>query len=641
MAIGRVSGTMLKDNLTRNGVDLILDTNLTYFDVNNRRVGINTTLPGNVLTVNGNATVSSIFSNTYYWGNGSPFITSSYGNTEVASYLTVYSGNLENATLGANTVGSLISNAVTLTSSTTLTNGIAQLNKVLGKLVPASPGNFPNAATLSINSVTNYRMAFFPSNLQTDNTSSSRSAAAGTTISALRVASYTTNTLTRQGPGDSGTVTVYKNGVSVGSRALITGSDNGTYGNLVISNDVDYATLSGQAGGFWESFSCYATQASGVLPGWNEVYINHSGSGASTNTPYWYYDASAPGTPAFTSTSIAVLSNSSTFSSTIPHFNSSATFTCSFNVSRLSGDTYPTSDTFATGVAGGAFGAPTSLTYSSASIPTPLGANLYVANAGPSLSTTSTIISGFSSSSTGPGVTVTNGYNSATNTFSPGVTVLYKTGTSNQIEETTLTVNSTVGTGAGSVSRIVNPGSTDTPTFSASAATFNSTSSTLQTYDATVVAAILKHDTTNYSTGYLPVGPNLSSGRSGAQYFTFKFVRTSLSKFNIKYTGNVAGMYVALPGSTIDTSSTLNGWLDLSIAYAGSGVPGAGGGGNGSNGGAVGGPITPNSSATNANVTATFGTISSSSTSTNEIYVRLKLTPGQTVSLLQIGGATN
>jgi hypothetical protein len=302
---------------------------------------------------------------------------------------------------------------------------------------------------------------------------------------------------------------------------------------------------------------------------------------------------------------------------------------------------YPTSDSFATGIAGGAFAAPASVTYAGASITTPLAANLYVASGNAAVSTTAAIISGFGNSNTGPGVTVTNSYNSATNTFSPSGYVLYKTGTSNQIEETSLTVNSTVGTGAGLVFRILNPGSTDTPAYTGSEAAFNSQTSTLQTYDATVVGAILKHDQTNYSTGYLPVGPNLSSGRTTAQYFTFKFIRTSVSKFNIKYTGNIAGMYVALPGSTIDTTSTLNGWLDLSVAYAGSGVPGAGGGGNGSNGGAIGGPITPNSTATNANVTATFGTVSSSSTATNEIYVRIKMVAGQTVSLLQIGGATN
>jgi len=58
--IGKVGGSMLRDNLVRNGVDLTVDTNLTYFDVNNRRVGINTILPTADLDVNGNVKATSI-----------------------------------------------------------------------------------------------------------------------------------------------------------------------------------------------------------------------------------------------------------------------------------------------------------------------------------------------------------------------------------------------------------------------------------------------------------------------------------------------------------------------------------------------------------------------------------------------------
>jgi hypothetical protein len=51
--LGKVAGPMLRDNLVRNGVDLSVDTNVAYFDVNNRRVGVNTTLPRSTLDVNG------------------------------------------------------------------------------------------------------------------------------------------------------------------------------------------------------------------------------------------------------------------------------------------------------------------------------------------------------------------------------------------------------------------------------------------------------------------------------------------------------------------------------------------------------------------------------------------------------------
>jgi len=53
MAIGRISGSVLKSNLTRNGVDLAFETNLLYLDVTNARVGIGTSEPTTALDVSG------------------------------------------------------------------------------------------------------------------------------------------------------------------------------------------------------------------------------------------------------------------------------------------------------------------------------------------------------------------------------------------------------------------------------------------------------------------------------------------------------------------------------------------------------------------------------------------------------------
>ena len=538
-------------------------------------------------------------------------------------------------TMGTPTLGSLVG-GVTLTTTTTLPDGIAELNEVLGKLVPAAPPAFPGGQTLTISGLSSYRMANFT---QTDNTTSNRSAAAGATVSVVtRSGSFSTNTITNTGPGDSGNLTVYENGVASGFKALTKGSDNGTYNELIISNNVDYGTIANTATGFWESLSVSAAGA--VTSGWNEVNITHSKAG-STNTAYWYYDNSTPGAPTFSSTSITPpVSPTLIYSSTVPHYTSANTFSIGFNVNKLSGDMYPISDTFATGTAGGAFSAPSGVTYAAASITAPLERNLYVSSGSATVATTASIISGFSSSSSGPSMTVNNGYSTSSQSFAPGSTVLYKTGTSSAMEETNITFGSTVGTGSGSATRIVNPGSSDTPAYTGSEADFNSQTSTLQTYDATIVGSVLKHDQTNYSTGYLPAGPNLSTGRSGSQYFTFKFVRTSVSKFDIQVIGTIAGIWVALPGSSIDTSSSLNGWLDMSVAYGGSGVPGASAGGNGSNGCAVGGTMSLNTSATQRK-TCTFGTVSSSGTTTHEIYVRIKLTSGQTVTTLSLQTASN
>jgi hypothetical protein len=361
-------------------------------------------------------------------------------------------------------------------------------------------------------------------------------------------------------------------------------------------------------------------------------------AGSNTNTVTWYYDASSPGAPFWSNISLPLTTNAVAYSSTIPHLTSSAVFTLKGNVANLSGDMYYTSDTFVVGTAGGPCGTPGSVTYSQARVTTPLARNLYVGSGSAYLQTTCSVISGFGSSTSGPSLTAYNSYASTAQAFSSGATILYKTGTSNQIEETSIPVTA-VGIGSGNAYRIVNPGSTDTPSFTGTELAFNSQTSTLQAADATVVAAVLKNDTTNYSANYIPVGPNLST-QAANQYFTFKFIRTGVSKFDITYTGTIAGLWVALPGQST-AYSTLNGWYDLSSSYAGAGIPGAGIGGNGSNGCALGGTVSLNVLQNNKSVTATFGSLSSSNSTNNEIYVRIKLTAGQTVTALQIQTASH
>jgi len=548
--------------------------------------------------------------------------------------------------LGSNTVGLLVSNAVTLTTTTKVTDGLALINNVLGKLVPPGPPAFPSSNTISIASVSSYRMTNFS---QTDRTSSSRGVAAGTTVTnTRRAATYSiTPTIPDQGPGDSGTLTLFVNGANTVAYTFTSSSANGTYTSgghsLVISDSVDYGSkIVGTAQGFWRSFDCSANGT--VSNGWNELFITHSGA-SSTNTPFWYYDDSAPGAVVVNNGSLTVNSAAYSNSSTIPHYTSATLFNLGFNISKLSGDMYPTSDTFVASAAGGAFGANSGVTYAQAGITTPLARNLYVSSGQATVNLTSAIVSGFGNSSTGVVVTGQNSYTAGTLSVTPGVTIQYKTGntSSNTVigGEDNLFFGSTVGTGSTAAFRIVNPGSTDNPAYANGASAFNSTSGTLEAYDATVVAATLKHDITNYSTGYLPVGPNLSSGRSGPQYFTFKFVRTSLSKFDIQFTGNTAGVWVAAPGTVIDSTSSLNGWLSMTTAYAGSGIPGANAPGNGSNGCALGGTITANTAVTTHRKTCTFGTVSTSNSTGNEVYVRIKLLAGQTITALSLQTANN
>ena len=58
MAIGRISGAMLKANLERLGTDLAFETDLLYLDVTNDRIGVNTSSPTQSLQVD-NVTINN------------------------------------------------------------------------------------------------------------------------------------------------------------------------------------------------------------------------------------------------------------------------------------------------------------------------------------------------------------------------------------------------------------------------------------------------------------------------------------------------------------------------------------------------------------------------------------------------------
>jgi len=154
----------------------------------------------------------------------------------------------------------------------------------------------------------------------------------------------------------------------------------------------------------------------------------------------------------------------------------------------------------------------------------------------------------------------------------------------------------------------------------------------------------ISHYTTNLSSGYLPVGPDLNTGRSGAQYYTFAFRRATVSQFSITMTGTVSGMWIKLPGAGTDTtSSATNGWLDCSTQYAGSGKPGAntGAGGNGSAGVAKtsGDRVIDGTSYSSEQFTFTLGTESMSNSRGNNCLVRILLNSGDSITALSVGVA--
>ena len=186
-------------------------------------------------------------------------------------------------------------------------------------------------------------------------------------------------------------------------------------------------------------------------------------------------------------------------------------------------------------------------------------------------------------------------------------------------------IECTVGSLTGGSATRVKAGATgDTPT--ATYVTWDGNASgTPAVYESIVRGGDLRHDETNYSTGYLPAGPNLSSGRSGSQYFQFQFIQSSISQFNISYTGALAGCWVCMPDNSTWTTglSATNGWANMFASYAGAGVPN-----NANPGCATGGVMDTNG----GTFTCTFGTESSSNDSNNRVLIRFKLTSGNSIS---------
>lgn len=515
---------------------------------------------------------------------------------------------------------------------------------VLDKLTPQSPNSI-ESINLDIKNTQSYRITDF---VQTDNTGSGLSASAGSTVSnVLRQDSYVTNTFSDVGPGDQGSLTPYHNGVE---GAAFDFSENtgdsgisfriGRNDHVNISNNVDYGTITGDALGFSQSYNAYG-HGSNVPEGWNNLYWEQLGK--QTNTTEWYADLSDPGSPEVTNISVTPdITQNLVYSSSVPHYTNNQIFNISFDVNRLSGDFYPDSDTFITALNasnGSGLKNTDSLTYQSQNIVTPLVRNYLVSSGSTQINTTTNVVNGtgISTPNSGPRMTVTNSYQTTNIDVNISDRILYMDDDVTigyPIDETKILVEN-VGFGTGDAFRVETV-DTDNPNESLPLTAWNGELSTLNNYDATVVGGTASHDTTDYSSGYLPVGPDLSS-RSGPQYIQFKFSRTAVSKFGILWSGKVSGCWVRLPGTAIDASSSINGWVDASLPYEGSGIPGANTAqnGNGTNGCGLASVITLGNTVSNEQVDITFGIESSSNATNNDIMVRFKLEPSDNLTFLK------
>lgn len=526
--------------------------------------------------------------------------------------------------------GSWSPGAVTLTDSTKISDAVDSLNEVLAKLVPSAPPAFPNGTAISVTSVGNTPL--LAAGGVTDNSGTSSLTAGSSVIRITGTA--TSNTFSTMGPGDSGTLQLLLNGTVTNSRTFsdtsATGNgDNGTYGALVISGQGAYPS---GTPGFWKSFNA---QISGltVPQGINKLKLNHTG--ASSTADFYLVKDNLTSAPTFSSGSVAQnVQGTLAYSSSIPHYGSGASLTIGMSITNLAGETYYGGSTPLTITGTNSIIGSQTYTYSTMGISTPITRQTLSATAITPVTVNLNGSNVFAQGNIQAQITNVVSTSSATNVAATNVLVMVGTQSSKVYELSVPVTGLGSSPNSNNAVRIGGFGNSDTPSGSLSAWT---SSASLQTYDAVVVAGVLKWDNTNYSTGYLPVGPNLS-GRSGSapQYVTFAFQRTALSQFKINYSGKVSGCWVALPGVSDQSGispngATANGWWNMFFQYVGAGVPGQTGD---TNAGCALGTAMGTGTVTSTAYTCTFGTQSSTNSTSNYIYVRFKLSSGDSITAL-------
>ena len=529
-----------------------------------------------------------------------------------------------------NPAGGFKSGAFTINNTDHTKDLINELNFILGKLIPPAPTTF-NGLALSIqtNGGTRRLCAGFT---PTNNTGGS-APVAGQQYARNTDSTVSTGTINDVGPGDNGTVTGFVNATNVGSITMTTNVDNGTNGALVISDNKDASLSTRDADIDAEFYQVYDVRLLNAASpdGFNKAHINHGS--ANTQDVFWYEDPSTVSAPVISFGSVTVPSPGvTTHSSGVPHYTNSASnaFTYVLTVTNASGDMY-TQNTFLTqggGDGGNAFANSGNKSYTNFAG----GTNPPTQNYGVGTGVT-TLISSIPRNNLHTTITsnhfsrydATTPYGTHPNqriSFSTPMNIMSGSHGSKILETS---ISNTAGNGNNGT-RVPALSATDNPDQTGASYAWN-VASTVATYEAVVRGGVLRHDQTNYSSGYLPVGPDYSSGRSGVQYFQIQLITPNVSTFNISYTGSVDGCWVCMPdNSTWTTSlSDTNGWADMFNEYVGSGVPR-----NVDPGCAYGGVMDNNG----GTFTCTFGTESSSNDTNNRILIRWKLTAGQSITAM-------
>ena len=509
-----------------------------------------------------------------------------------------------------------------------------------------------------------------------DNTGAATTLTAGSSLNTSTVRRYTTTTTIDTSTvndaynGASGTLAAEINASNDGTKAFSTSTgETGTFTSLVISQQVDYNSInSSYPSDFYQVFDAKITKAlSAYSVGVNAQRLTHSSTG---NTNYvWVVKDDVTNTPNIADSGTLTESSGGTkrYISGIPYYNTgSPTLQLSgTTIDDLTGQAYTNQTNIVeidsgTNAEGTSSAAITGQDYTYANID---GASSMLTGGIPNADTgvsSAYAIGNLSIPITSSSVRTieqlqirarnANGIGSYVN-ITPKVQV--HTAAQSGISEIAIAVSDSLGAGFDDDGvRIFdfNAATTDNPSFNGatnfytnSPYTESSDPGVSGTKEATIRLGVLKYDVTDYSSGYLPVGPDRSSD-TGTQYFTFAFRRTTMSNFDINITSSgIAGLWIAAPGTAIDSASGINGWLDASTTYGGSGVPGSdtGNGGNGSNGCAfTSGDRIAASTSLSGGYTMTLGSENGTNATGNVVLVRIALTSGQSVTALSVGVAS-
>ena len=475
--------------------------------------------------------------------------------------------------------------------------------------------------------------------------------------------------------GDAGTLTAYIDAADAGAITFDSSDNSGSSGNLTITEESDYQFLSTAGGstsfssslyspGLYQGFKAKVSANTVALAkGSHSMKLVHSATGNTNIISFLKDDLTSTATVTMSNASLSQASAGTLrYVSGVPYYTNDATLTLAgVEVYDWIGQAYTNQSQVLT-IANGTNQESTSGStintqyYSYADIDgatTFLNSGVPVADTGKDSGNAYTLGSlTVNVNGGGTGIEQVKGRIINVNGNSPytelsGKYVQAWNGNSG-INEQSISVSDSLGaTHDDDGLRITGfSSSADTPAFDSSvnnytANVWSGAITIAGTQEAVNRFGTLKHFTTDLSgTAYLPTGPDLNTGRSGAQYFTFAFRRSTMANFNITLSGKVSGLFIAAPGTNIDSASGLNGWLDASTTYGGSGTPGSdtGNGGNGSNGCAFtsGDRIIDGTTYSNDSFTMTLGDQNASNSTGNNILVRIKLESGDSLTALSI-----